>query len=52
MAHNTQTTGLLDGESSDYVPETSGVSRGTVLGPLMFLIYNILMTLLKIFRLR
>ena len=30
---------LLDGESSDYVPVSSGVPEGTVLGLLMFLIY-------------
>ena len=30
---------LLDGESSDYVPVSSGVPQGTMLGSLMFLIY-------------
>ena len=37
---------LLDGESSDHVPVSSGMPQGTVLGLLMFLL-----TLLKIFQL-
>ena len=30
---------IVDGEASDFVRVMSGVSQGTVLGPLMFLLY-------------
>ena len=43
MANTVNPTGCgwcLDGESSHLALETSGVSQSTVLGPLMFLIYD------------
>ena len=38
LTHRTQRV-LLDGTSSDSVPVSSGVPQGTVLGPLLFLLY-------------
>ena len=38
LAHRTQTV-VINGECSDKVPVVSGVPQGTVLGPLLFLVY-------------
>ena len=38
LSNRTQTV-VMDGESSDIAPVTSGVPRGTFLGPVLFLVY-------------